>query len=68
MDSTSSTLLTTEEVAAALDLSPWTIRQLCRAGQLGHYRLGRGVKGVLKFSQEHVNDYLQRRESRPRAA
>jgi excisionase family DNA binding protein len=65
---TDATLLTTEEVAALLDLSPWTIRQLCRAQELGCYRLGRGRKGVLRFSREHVNAYLQRKEERPRAA
>lgn len=46
-----------KEAAAMLEVSPCIVYGLVAAGQLRHYRVGRG-RGVIRIAEEHVREYL----------
>jgi excisionase family DNA binding protein len=50
-------------VALRLGVSVFTVKRETRRGALGFYRIGAG-KGRLRFSEEHVQTYLDRRENK----
>lgn len=60
-------LLTTEQAAERLGLSPRSIRALVAAGKLAVHRLGpRG--GIVRFSPEDLDEYVRRtRQYGPRS-
>ena len=53
-----------KEVAARLSVAPSMIYALVASGRLQCYRLGKG-KGVLRFEERHVTDYLGGTEPAP---
>src|SRR4051794_35781443 len=53
-----STLLTVHEAADLLRLSDAAVYALCKAGQLPHYRLGKG-KGAIRINEGDLLAYLQ---------
>ncbi len=54
-------------VALRLGVSVFTVKREAKRGALGFYRIGAG-KGRLRFSEEHVQTYLDRRENKKRPA
>lgn len=56
-----------KEAAAMLEVSPCIVYGLVAAGQLRHYRVGRG-RGVIRIAEEHVREYLMGAEKGPRVA
>lgn len=58
---TKAKLLKVEDVAERLNCSISNVYNLVHAGDLRCYRIGRG-KGGIRFSDEQVFDFLQRRE------
>jgi excisionase family DNA binding protein len=58
--------LNTAEAARLLGLSTVTVRELVRVGALGCIQLGQ--RPLYRFTRNHIDEYLQRREVRPRAA
>ncbi len=61
-------LLTTEEVAIILNITPHRVRCYARARLLGNYKINTGPSAHYRFKQRHIADFLRRRESRPVAA
>lgn len=55
-----SNLLTPEEVATRLDVTPRTIQRWARDRKIGHYREGR----TIWFEPHHIADFLRNREVR----
>jgi excisionase family DNA binding protein len=60
----SESLLTAKEAAAYLRVHVNTVKRLVKAGELRHYRLGRGD---LRFRREDIDDWLstKRKEANP---
>jgi excisionase family DNA binding protein len=58
--------MNTEAAARLLGLTPPTVRHLVESGSLGCIKLGN--RPLYRFTEEHIGDYLRRRESRPLAA
>lgn len=48
--------MTVAEAAKALEVSPSLVYQLCRAGRLGHHRVGLS-RGVIRITERDVEDY-----------
>ncbi len=57
------TPLDAHAVALRLGVSVFTVKREARRGALDFYRIGAG-KGRLRFSEEHVQTYLDRRENK----
>lgn len=53
-------LLTATDVAKRLSLSATTVRALCDAGELKHFRVGAGKRKEYRISEEALEDYLRR--------
>lgn len=62
---TAGQLYDTKAAAARLALDPQTLVKMAREGEIGHYRVGKG-RGVLRFSDGHLRDYLAAREVTPK--
>jgi excisionase family DNA binding protein len=61
-----STYLSARDVAARLGLCEMTVRRMATRQELACVRLGCG-RGLMRFTDRHVNEYLARREQ-PAAA
>lgn len=51
----SETILTTEEAAKILRVSPWTVRRLASEGKMAYFRAGR----LMRFRLSDVQDYIK---------
>jgi excisionase family DNA binding protein len=50
-------ILSTRTVAATLDVSERTVRNLCESGEISHYRVGK----LYRIKQSDLDSYLARR-------
>lgn len=50
------------DAAERLEVSPATVYALVSSGKLKCYRIGTG-RGCIRFSQQHIDDYLRGAES-----
>ncbi len=57
-DSALPRLLNAKEVSAALGVSVSTVYDLASRGRLSCYRIGARGRGVLRFTEEMVREYL----------
>lgn len=47
---------TVEQVAARLQVSPWVVYRLCRAGKLPYWRVGGDIRGHIRIPWAALED------------
>jgi excisionase family DNA binding protein len=59
--------MTVQEAARALEVAPRVVYDLCRAGLLGHQRIG-VRRGVIRITEADLAAYVASRRVEPRGA
>lgn len=58
-------MLTVNEVAKKLNLSPLTIYRLIRDGELTAIKIGAGKMGRLRIEEEALQEFIERNRTEP---